>query len=66
MELLKKSETQRANTIDEALDIISQKVNEALGSCEIKKVGCTLKTKKSKGEIIDSWYVVDIEYLYEE
>jgi hypothetical protein len=31
----------------------------------ITKSGYVIKVKKSKGEIIDSWCVVTIEYSYE-
>jgi hypothetical protein len=31
----------------------------------ITKGGYVIKTKKSKGEIVDSWCIVTIEYSYE-
>ena len=44
--------------------------NDAVGMIEDYKArqlseGYTLKTKKKNGEIIDSWYIVTIEFNYE-
>lgn len=66
-QLLKKSETWRVNTEKEALDMISEaKEKQLTESYNIKSSKYTLHTKKSKGEIIDAYYTVDINFTYEE
>ena len=61
MQLLKKVEEYRADSEQEAVELIdSFKEKQIGGGYEVTKSGYTLKTKKSKGEIIDSWYVVSI------
>ena len=61
MQLLKRVEEYRVDTEQEAVELIdSFKENQSGGGYEVTKSGYTLKTKKAKGEIIDSWYVVSI------
>lgn len=61
MQLLKRVEEYRVSTEEEAVDLINTfKSRQAEGGYEVTKSGYALKTKKSKGEIIDSWYVVSI------
>lgn len=42
------------------------KDNQAAEGYTLTKSGYVLKTKKSKGEIIDSWAVVTVEMNFEE
>ena len=61
MQLLKRVEEYRVSTEQEAVDLIdSFKEKQSGGGYEVTKSGYVLKTKKAKGEIIDSWYVVSI------
>lgn len=61
MQLLKRVEEYRVSTEQEAVELIdSFKENQAGGGYEVTKSGYTLKTKKVKGQIADSWYVVSI------
>ena len=61
MQLLKRVEDYRVSTEQEAVELIdSYKERQAGGGYEVTKSGYTLKTKKAKGEVIDSWYVVSI------
>lgn len=51
---------------DEAIDMIDDyKAKQAEGGYTVAKSGYTLKQKKSKGEVIDEHYVVDIKVSYE-
>lgn len=63
--MLKQTELYRANTEVDAQRIIEsfkQKQNQE--GYELTKYTSQIKTKKSKGEIIDSWYVVTIEKTF--
>lgn len=63
MYLIKKVETYRCETEQEADDKIA--AVKASG-VNVTKSTVTLKTKKSKGEIVDSWYICEITTTYEE
>ena len=61
MKLLKRVEEYRVDAEQDAIDLIDKfKEQQSGGGYEVTKSGYVLKTKKSKGEIIDSWYVVSI------
>lgn len=64
MELLKETKIWRVPTEDHAVDMINEEKEKAAGYT-ITKSGYVIKTKKSKGEIVDSWCIVTIEYSYE-
>lgn len=64
MELLKETKVWRVATEDHAVDMINEEKEKAAGYT-ITKSGYVIKTKKSKGEIVDSWCIVTIEYSYE-
>lgn len=64
MELLKETKVWRVSTEDHAVDMINSEKEKAAGYT-ITKSGYVIKTKKSKGEIVDSWCIVTIEYSYE-
>lgn len=61
MVLIKTTEEYRVENEQEATDLIEQFKNGQLaGNYEVVKSGYTLKTKKSKGEIVEAWYIVNI------
>lgn len=66
MELLKETKVWRVSNEDAAVELINRtKENSLAEAYAITKSGYVIKTKKSKGEIIDSWCVVTIEFSYE-
>ena len=64
MDLLKETKVWRVSTEDQAVYMINTEKENAAGDT-ITKSGYVIKTKKSKGEIVDSWCIVTIEYSYE-
>lgn len=64
MNLIKRVETYRCETEAEAESLIASKKDAAAGY-EVTKSSITLKTKKSKGEIVDSWYIASVEMNYD-
>ena len=66
MELLKETKVWRVSNEDAAVELINRtKENSLTEAYAITKSGYVIKTKKSKGEIIDSWCVVTVEFSYE-
>ena len=64
--LTKQTDVYRVDTEEEAVEMINDaKDNQIRGGYTVTKSGYTLKTKKAKGEIIDSWTIVSIEKTYE-
>lgn len=64
--LTKQTDTFRVDTEEEAVEMIQDaKDNQSKGGYTVTKSGYVLKTKKSKGEIVDSWTIVTIEKTYE-
>ena len=60
--LLKTTDVYRVDTEDEAMNMIQEaKDGQLAHDYTVTKSGYVLKTKKSKGEIVDSWTVVTIE-----
>lgn len=63
--LLKTTDVYRVDTEDEAMNMIQDaKDGQLANDYTVTKSGYVLKTKKSKGEIIDSWTVVTIERTF--
>lgn len=61
MRLIKRTEEYRVETEEQAVDLIQKFKNEqASGGYEVTKSGYSMKTKKAKGVIIDSWFIVSI------
>lgn len=61
MQLIKKVEEYRVETEQEAVALIQEfKNKQSTGGYEVIKSGYTMKTKKSKGEVISLWFVVSI------
>lgn len=62
-ELLKETKVWRVSDENEAIAMIEDYKNQA--GYTVTKGGYVIKTKKSKGEIVDMWCVVTIEFSYE-
>lgn len=61
MQLIKRTEEYRVETEEEAIALIQKfKDNQARDGYEVTKSGYSMKTKKSKGEIISMWFVCNI------
>ena len=65
--LMKTTEVYRVANEEEAVQMINNyKDRQLTEDYTLTKSGYVLKTKKSKGEIIDSWAVVTIEKTFNE
>lgn len=58
---IKDSETYRVDSEEEAMQLIE----DMKTNFTVTKASYTMKTKKSKGEIVDMWFQVSIERSYE-
>jgi len=66
LQLTKETKHWRVDSEDEAVDMIAEyKDNATKGGYIVTKSGYKIKTKKSKGEIIDLWAEVEITFSYE-
>ena len=64
--LTKQTDTYRVDTEEEAVNMIQDaKDSQIKGGYTLTKSSYIMKTKKSKGEIIDSWFIVALEKSYE-
>jgi hypothetical protein len=65
--LLKQTEVYKVDGEGEAIQMIQDyKDGQLREAYTLSKSGYVYKTKKSKGEIIDAWYVVTIEKSFNE
>ena len=66
MRILKKTtDVYKVDNEEEALALIEEfKDNQLVNNYTVTKSGYVLKTKKSKGEIIDSWMLCTIERTF--
>lgn len=64
MELLKETRVYRTESENDAINFINREKENANGYT-ITKSGYVMKTKKSKGEISEFWFICTIEYSYE-
>lgn len=65
MLLIQEAKKFRVESETEAIDLINDFKNKARQEgYEVKKSGYTYKTKTSKGEIYDEWFVVDVTLIY--
>ena len=65
--LLKTTDIYRVEDEEEAVRLIEEfKNNQLQEGYTLTKSGYALKTKKSKGEIIDSWAITTIERTFTE
>lgn len=66
-QLLKTTDVYRVDTEEEANNMIRTAKDDQLQyGYTLTKAGYAIKTKKSKGEIIDSWAVVSLEKTFNE
>lgn len=66
-QLMKTTDVWRVDTEEEAMEMIEDaKDSQISGGYTLTKSGYVLKTKKSKGEIIDQWMVVTTEKTFGE
>ena len=64
--LMKTTDVFRVDTEEEAMAMIEDaKEKQMTGGFSVTKSGYVLKTKKAKGEIVDSWYICTIERTFE-
>ena len=64
---LKETEVYKVDNKEEAVQMITDYKDRQLTEAYIlTKSGYVIKTKKSKGEIIDSWAVVTVEKTFNE
>lgn len=64
-QLMKTLDTWKVDTEEEAMEMIEDaKDQQATGGYIVSKSGYTAKTKKSKGEIVDMWYICNIEKTF--
>ena len=62
---LKTTNAYKTDTEEEAIGLIEDAKDQQIsGGYTLTKSSYTLKTKKSKGEIIDQWFVVTIEKTF--
>lgn len=64
MNLIKKVETYRCETENEAEALIASKKDQAM-DYEVTKSSITMKTKKVKGEVVEVFYIASIEMKYD-
>ena len=61
-QLLKTTDVYRVETEEDAMNLIQEfKDNQNTKGYTVTKSGYVLKTRKSKGEIIDSWFIATVE-----
>lgn len=66
-QLLKTTDVWRVDDEEEAMEMIEDaKDSQATGGYTLSKSGYVVKTKKSKGEIVDIWYVCTTEKTFSE
>lgn len=65
-QLLKTTDVWQVDTEEEALSMIEEaKDKQSEGGYSLTKSGYVVKTKKSKGEIVDMWMVVTTEKTFD-
>lgn len=65
-ELIKETKTWRVNDEEAAVEMINEYKDKAItNGYTITKSGYAIKTKKSKGEIVDMYALVNITFSYE-
>ena len=65
--LLKTTDVYRVSDEEEAVAMINDFKNKQMdGGYTLTKSGYVIKTKKAKGEIVDSWAIVTLEKTFDE
>lgn len=66
-QLLKTTDVYRVETEEDAMNLIQDfKDRQNSEGYTLTKSGYVLKTKKSKGEVIESWFIVTVERSFVE
>ena len=66
-QLMKTTDVWRVDTEEEAMEMIEDaKDSQTSGGYTLTKSSYVMKTKKSKGEITDMWFVVSTEKTFSE
>lgn len=66
-QLLKTTDVWRVDTEEEAMAMIEEaKDKQGDGGYSLTKSSYVMKTKKSKGEIVDLWYITTTEKTFSE
>ena len=64
-QLMKTLDTWRVDTEEEAMEMIEDaKDRQSAEGYIVSKSGYVAKTKKSKGEIVDMWYICSLEKTF--
>jgi len=64
-QLMKTTDVWHVDTEEEAMEMIEDaKDSQAGGGYTLTKSGYVVKTKKSKGEIVDMWYICTLEKTF--
>ena len=65
-ELIKETKTWRVDSEETAVEMVNEYKDKAItNGYTITKSGYAIKTKKSKGEIVDMYALVNITFSYE-
>ena len=65
-QLTQQTDVYRVHTEEDAVDMIQDaKDNQARNGYTLLKSGYVMKTKKSKGQIIDAWFLVSLQKSFE-
>lgn len=64
--LTKQTDVYRVDTEEEAVEMINDaKDSQARGGYTLTKSSYVMKTKKTKGEVVDAWFIVSLEKSFE-
>lgn len=65
-ELIKETKTWRVENEEDAIELINEwKENAIEKQYTVKKSGYVIKQKKSKGQVIEEYFLVNVEVSYE-
>jgi hypothetical protein len=65
-ELIKETKTWRVENEEDAIELINEwKENAIEKQYTVKKSGYVIKQKKSKGQVVDEYFLVSVEVSYE-
>lgn len=65
-ELIKETKTWRVENEEDAIELINEwKENAIEKQYTVKKSGYVIKQKKSKGQVVDEYFLVNVEVSYE-
>ena len=65
-ELIKETKTWRVENEEDAIELINEWKEKAIEKqYNVKKSGYVIKQKKSKGQVVDEYFLVNVEVSYE-